>query len=489
MQKKYIIAIDEGSSSVKASLFDIKQNKIILSRKEPLERFFPKPLWVEQNAEEIFLKAKLCLDDILSSIDPTQVAGIGITNQRETTVLWNKKTGKPIHMAISWQCRRTSDQIKKLDKQTSDYIFKTTGLIPDAYFSATKIKWILKNNQTAKELLKENNLCAGTIDSFLIYRLTNKKSFVSDITNASRTMLLNIHSAKWDEKLLNIFSIPEKILPQIALNDEIVGYYDFERVKIPIAGVCGDQQSSLFGQTCFCEGDIKITFGTGCFLLLNTGSKLVYSKHNLVSTIALKLKDKPICYALEGSVFNCGTAVNWLKTTGIANSPSDCDKLAQEVKDSNGAYFVPAFTGLGSPYWQPQAKGILCGLLLNTNKNHITRAVLEGIAYSSCDVFKVLEKDYKNINSKIKVDGGVSRSKVCMQFLSDLIQKQISKSEEIEQTSMGAIYLCGLATGVYKNLNEIKKLYKVEKTYSPKIDKKQANSLYKNWQNVVKKTY
>ena len=485
--KKYIVAIDEGSSSVRAVVFDIQKNTVILSRKEKLKTFYPNPGWVEQDAEEIFKKAKACLDDVLDSIDPALVVGIGITNQRETTVVWNKKTGIPINNAISWQCRRTADYVKKELSGKANYIFKTTGLIPDAYFSATKIKWILDNNKKAKPLQKANNLCAGTIESFLVYKLTNHKSFITDITNASRTMLLNIKTGKWDPKLLDLFGVDEKILPEVVENDTVVGYYNFEGTDIPIAGICGDQQSSLFGQACFNKGDIKITYGTGSFMLLNIGKEVLYSKNKLVTTIALKRKNKPIYYAVEGSIFNCGTAVDWLENIGLTHGPKDCDRLALEVDNTNEAKFIPAFTGLGAPYWEPEAKASLLGILLNTNKSHIARAVLEGIAYSVYDVFKVLEKDFDFISKNIKVDGGVSNSEVCMQATSNMTQRNITKSKEVESTSMGVIYLCGLALGVYKHAAEIPKYYKSEKTYSPKINAEKVTEIYNNWKNAIKR--
>ncbi len=486
--KKYIVAIDEGTSSVRAVVYDVLKNEVVLSRKEKLKTFYPQPGWVEQDAEEIFQKSKACLDDVLEQIDPALVFGIGITNQRETSIMWNKKTGAPVAAAISWQCRRTADFIKSLEKTTKHYIFKTTGLVPDAYFSASKFRWLLRNNKKAQALLKQQNLCAGTIDSFLVFRLTNKQSFVSDITNASRTMLVNIKTGKWDEKLLSIFGIDEQILPEIVENDKIVGYYTFDGTIIPIAGICGDQQSSLFGQACFSKGDAKITFGTGSFMLLNTGKDLMFSKHKLVTTIALKLQNKPITYAIEGSIFNCGTAVDWLEKIGLTHGPKDCDRLALEVSNTNEAQFVPAFTGLGAPYWEPKAKASLSGLLLNTQKGHIARAVLEGIAYSVFDVFSVLEKDFSFIGKTIKVDGGVSNSAVCMQTTSNMTQRKLTKSKEVESTSMGVIYLCGLALGVFQNLADIKAHYKEETTYSPKISLEQKQEIYKKWKDAIKRT-
>jgi len=490
MNKKFIIAIDEGTSSVRACLYDTIKNKITLSRKEKITQYYPQPGWVEHDAEEIFQKTKMCLDDILSEIDANLVFGIGITNQRETTVCWNKKTQKPLQKAIVWQCRRTADFVSKnLTGKVETKIHKTTGLLPDAYFSATKIKWILSHNKKASTLLKSNNLCFGTIDSFLTFRLTGGKSFVTDITNASRTMLMNLKTGLWDDELLSLFDIPKSVLPEIVENDKIVGYYNFKGTNIPIAGLIGDQQSSLFGQACFDVGDIKATYGTGSFVLQNIGNKILYSKNKLVTTVAWKLKNQDIFYAIEGGIFNCGSAVNWLQNVGIINSPSDCDKMAECGEIVKGVFFIPAFTGLGAPYWNPNAKALLCGITQGVSKNQIARAVLEGIAFRVCDIFNVIYKDTNLSFNNIKVDGGVSRSNYAMQFESNLIQKNLDISEESESTSLGAIFMCGLATNAFKSLKEIKNIYKKSKSFKPKITLGDAKTLYDEYKKAVKRAF
>ena len=490
MDKNYIIAIDEGTSSVRAVLYSVKENKFILSRKEKITPYYPHPGWVEHDAEEIFQKTKRCLDDVLSEIDENLVFGIGITNQRETTVCWNRKTQKPLRKAIVWQCRRTAEYVEKnLRGKVGEKIHKTTGLIPDAYFSATKMKWILENDKKAPALLKSKNLCFGTIDSFLTFRLTNGKSFVTDITNASRTMLMNLKTGNWDDELLSLFNIPKTSLPEIVENDKIVGYYNFKGKDIPIAGIIGDQQSSLFGQACFDCGDVKATYGTGSFVLQNIGNKIVYSKNKLLTTVAWKMKNQNIFYAIEGSVFNCGSAINWLQNVGIINSPSDCDKMAESGEIVPGVYFIPAFTGLGAPYWNPEARALLCGITQGVTKNQIARAVLEGIAYRVCDVFNVIHKDTNLDFNSIKIDGGVSRSNYAMQFESNLIQKTLEISKESESTSLGAVFMCGLATGAFKNLTELKQVYQKSKIFKPKITSSSAKALYAEFKEAVKRAF
>ncbi|MBR1925714.1 MAG: glycerol kinase GlpK [Clostridia bacterium] len=490
MNKKFIVAIDEGTSSVRVSLYDVLKNKFTLSRRETITQYYPQPGWVEHDAEEIFQKTKMCLDDILSEIDESLVFGIGITNQRETTVCWNKKTQKPLQKAIVWQCRRTADYVSKnLTGSVAEKIHKTTGLLPDSYFSATKINWILTHNKKAPALLKSNNLCFGTIDSFLTFRLTGGKSFVTDITNASRTMLMNLKTGLWDDELLSLFGIPKSVLPQIVENDKIVGYYNFKGTDIPIAGIIGDQQSSLFGQTCFECGDIKATYGTGSFVLQNIGNKILYSKNKLITTVAWKLENQKTFYAIEGSVFNCGSAINWLKNVGIIKSPSDCDNMAETGEITKGVFFIPAFTGLGAPYWNPNAKAILCGITPGVSKNQIARAVLEGIAFRVCDVLNVIYKDTNLSFNTIKVDGGVSRSNYAMQFESNLIQKNIDISKESESTSLGAVFMCGLATKAFNSLEEIKKVYQKSKTFKPKMALSDAENLYDEYKKIIKKAF
>lgn len=485
MQKKYIIAIDEGTTSVRAVLFDVKGNKIILTSKQKFRQIFPQNGWVEHDAEEIWQKAELCLKDILRKINPEEVFGIGITNQRETVVMWDKKTGKPIYNAIVWQCRRTAKFCKThLKGAVATKIHKKTGLIPDAYFSATKIMWLLENIPKAKVLQAKNELCVGTIESFLAFKLTGE--FVSDITNASRTMLCNIKTKLWDDELLQLFKIDKSILPKIIDNDEIVGTYKYKKSEIIVAGLIGDQQSSMFGQCCFNKGDLKNTYGTGSFLLLNIGNQIEYSKHKLLTTIAWSV-NKKTTYAMEGSVFNCGSSIEWLKDIGLIDIVPEADRLAESVKSSNGVYFVPAFTGLGAPYWDAEARGMFCGLTRGSSKAHLARAVLDSIAFGVKDVYDIMYQDASTNKGTIRVDGGVSKSDFTMQYQSNLLGKTIQCSKEIESTSLGAIYMCGLAVGVWKNLKELGVLYKSSKTFKPKKTLQDMQVKYDGWKDAIKK--
>jgi len=485
MSKKYIMAIDEGTTSVRVSLYDIKKNKILTTLREPIESLFPVSGWVEQNAEETWQKTEGLLHKVLSKINPAEVFGIGITNQRETVVAWNKKTGKAICPAIVWQCRRTVDYCKKqLKGNIAQTIHRKTGLIPDAYFSATKIKWILENDTKAKTLQEQKSLCFGTMDSFLTFKLTGGKSFVTDLANASRTMLCNIKTGKWDSDLLALFNIQEETLPKIVDNDVVVGNYHYKGMGIPIAGLIGDQQSSLFGQLCINKGDLKNTYGTGSFMLLNIGDKPIYSKNRMVTTIAWRVKDK-IAYALEGSVFNCGSSIEWLKDLSIIQTPAESDILAESVKSSNGVYFVPAFTGLGAPYWDGNARALFCGITRGTTKAQMVRAVLDGIAFGVKDIYDVIHKDTELTQNVIHVDGGVSKSEFTMQYQSDLLGKNIQCAKEAENTSLGAIYLCGLATGVWNSLNELVKLYKPAKVFKPKKSQQIMMEKYEGWKKAV----
>ena len=488
-QKNYIIAIDEGTSSVRAVLFDVKKNKIVSSFSQGFQQIYPEPGWVEHNAEEIWQKTELCLKKMLNQISHQELFGIGITNQRETVVAWNRKTGKPIYNAICWQCRRTADLCNSMQTKVVHDIHKKTGLIIDAYFSATKIKWLKDNVPAFAKEEKAGNLCVGTIESFLVFKLTGGKSFVTDITNASRTMLLNINTKKWDKSLLELFDISENILPEIVDNNKIVGEYKHKGHSITIAGLIGDQQSSLFGQACFEKGDSKNTFGTGSFLLLNTGQEIVYSKHKLITTIAWQIDGKPT-YALEGSVFNCGTSIEWLKDLGIIKKASDCDSLANSVPSSNGVYFVPAFTGLGAPYWDGNARGLICGITRGTSIAHITRAVLDSIAFSVKDVYDIMLQD-ANLEMKkgiLRADGGVSKSEFTMQYQSNLLGLNVQCCQETESTSLGAIYMCGLATGAFKNIADLKKRYKPAKIYKPKKSFKIMTQKYEGWKDAIART-
>lgn len=484
---KYILTVDAGTTSVRAVLYDVLKNQFVKIEKQPFTQIFPKAAWVEHNAEEIWEKVEDCIKKVCKDINPKDIYGLGITNQRETVVTWNSKTLKPLTNAIVWQCRRTSKICEKLkESKMCKVIHNKTGLIPDAYFSATKIKWLLENNKEVKEALKNNTLMVGTIESFLVYKLTQGKVFVSDITNASRTMLFNIKTLEWDEDLLTFFNIPKNILPKVVDNDEIVGITNILGEEIKIAGLIGDQQSSLFGQGCFEEGMAKNTYGTGCFMLVNTSQKPIKSKHGLLTTIAYKQKGK-ITYALEGSVFNAGSVVNWaIDNLGMASSPEEITNLAYQVDSSEGVYLVPAFTGLGTPYWDMNARAIIVGLTRASDKRHISRAVLESMAFSSYDVLKTMQRDTKLKIKELHVDGGASENEKLMQFQCDLLQTNLKKYNQ-ESTCLGSVFMTGLAVGLYKNIQEIKSLLKSIRDYKPQ--KTEAEMLFqlKCWKGAVKK--
>lgn len=483
--KNYIIAVDEGTTSVRSVLFDVKKKKIVYSSKQTFKQIYPSDGYVEHDAEEIWRKTQKTLHDVLGQINPKDVYGIGITNQRETVVMWNKKTGKPIYNAIVWQCRRTVDFVEShLKGQVGKKIHTKTGLIPDAYFSATKIKWLLENVKEAKVLEKKNELAVGTIESFLAFKLTG--NHITDITNASRTMLLNINTKVWDDELLKLFNINEEILPKVINNDQIVGYYNYNGVSLTVAGLIGDQQSSLFGQACFKKGDLKNTYGTGSFLLLNIGDKPLLSKHKLLTTIAWSIKGKTT-YALEGSVFNCGSSIEWLKDIGFISSPAECDQLAESVQSSNGVYFVPAFTGLGAPYWDGKARAMFCGITRAANKANMVRAVLDSVAFSVKDVYDIMFEDASSKKGAIRVDGGVTKCNFIMQYQSNLLGREIKISAEKESTSLGAIFMCGLSVGVWKNLKELGEISKISKTFKPKKSLNYMNEKYAGWQDAIKK--
>jgi len=452
---KYILTIDEGTTSVRAVLYNTQTNKFEKIERRTFKQIFPQPAWVEHDATEIWQKTQECVLNVCKDINPQDIYGLGITNQRETIVAWDEQTKQPLCNAIVWQCRRTSKFCEKLKKgKNFKQIYSKTGLIPDAYFSATKIKWLIENNKNVKQSLKNGTLRVGTIESFLVYMLTEGKAFVSDVTNASRTMLFNIKTLEWDEGLLKLFNIPKNILPKVVDNDEIVGQTNILGSPIKIAGLIGDQQSSLFGQGCFEVGMTKNTYGTGCFMLMNIGNKIIKSKHGLLTTIAYKIKRK-LNYALEGSVFNAGSTVNWaIDNLGIATSPQELTDLAQSVDSSDGVYLVPAFTGLGTPYWDMDARAVICGLTRSTDKRHIAKAVLESIAFSSYDVLSTMQKDTKGKIKELHVDGGASENENLMQFQCDLLQTSLKKYHQ-ESTCLGSMFLTGLAMGVYKNLSEI----------------------------------
>ncbi|MFQ9246555.1 MAG: glycerol kinase GlpK [Clostridium paraputrificum] len=488
--KRYIIALDQGTTSSRAIVFDKNQNILGISQKE-ITQIYPKEGWVEHNPMEIWASQYGVLQEVMAKINisPKDIAAIGITNQRETTIVWDKTTGEPIYNAIVWQCRRTSKMIDQLkDSGIDKYIKKKTGLIPDAYFSATKIKWILDNVEGAREKADKGELLFGTVDTWLTWKMTEGEVHVTDYTNASRTMLYNIRELKWDEELLRIFNIPISMLPQVKNSSDVYGYISLREWKVPIAGIAGDQQAALFGQTAFNKGEAKNTYGTGCFLLMNTGEELVESKEGLLTTIAIGIENK-VQYALEGSVFVGGAVIQWLRDElKLISDASDSEYFASKVKDNGGVYLVPAFVGLGAPYWDMYARGTIFGLTRGTNKNHIIRAALESIAYQSKEIMETMEKE-SNINIKrLKVDGGASRNTFLMQFQSDIMNVEVSRPIITETTALGAAYLAGLAVGFWKDRNELSKGWYESERYYPSMIDEDRNKLYSKWKKAVERS-
>lgn len=488
--KKYIVALDQGTTSSRAIIFDKEQNIIGMSQKE-FTQIYPKEGWVEHDPMEIWATEYSVLQEVLAKSNITQedIAAIGITNQRETTIVWDKNTGKPVYNAIVWQCRRTAHICNELKKQgLEQYIKDTTGLVIDAYFSATKIKWILDNVEGAREKASRGELLFGTVDSWLVWKLTNGKVHITDYTNASRTMLYNIKELKWDEKMLEILDIPKSMLPEVRNSSEVYGYANLGvkgGVRVPIAGIAGDQQAALFGQAAFNKGDVKNTYGTGCFLLMNTGEKMVKSKNGLVTTIAIGMDNK-VQYALEGSVFVGGAVVQWLRDElEMISDSSDTDYFATKVEDNGGVYVVPAFVGLGAPYWDMYARGTIVGLTRGTNKNHIIRAALESIAYQTKDVLDAMVDEVKGDIKCIKVDGGASKNKFLMQFQSDIVGKKVIRPIITETTALGAAYLAGLAVGFWKNKDEISKFWYSSEEFNPNLDEEKREKYCKGWKKAV----
>ncbi len=488
--KKYIVALDQGTTSSRAIIFDKEQNIIGMSQKE-FTQIYPKEGWVEHDPMEIWATEYSVLQEVLAKSNITQedIAAIGITNQRETTIVWDKNTGKPVYNAIVWQCRRTAHICNELKKQgLEQYIKDTTGLVIDAYFSATKIKWILDNVEGAREKANRGELLFGTVDSWLVWKLTNGKVHITDYTNASRTMLYNIKELKWDEKMLEILDIPKSMLPEVRNSSEVYGYANLGvkgGVRVPIAGIAGDQQAALFGQAAFNKGDVKNTYGTGCFLLMNTGEKMVRSKNGLVTTIAIGMDNK-VQYALEGSVFVGGAVVQWLRDElEMISDSSDTDYFATKVEDNGGVYVVPAFVGLGAPYWDMYARGTIVGLTRGTNKNHIIRAALESIAYQTKDVLDAMVDEVKEDIKCIKVDGGASKNKFLMQFQSDIVGKKVIRPIITETTALGAAYLAGLAVGFWKDKDEISKFWYSSEEFNPNLDEEKREKYCKGWKKAV----
>ena len=479
----YVIAIDCGTTGTRAMLYDLDKNAFVSSGNMPIKQIYPHPAWVEQNASEIYANTLASMLNVLESAPERDgVLGIGITNQRETVIAWNRRTGQPVCNAIVWQCRRTAGFCEGL-RPHEGVIAEKTGLVVDPYFSASKIRWILDNVPEAKRLMEEGNLCVGTVDCYLIFRLTGGESFVTDYTNASRTMLFNINTLAWDDELLELFDIPKSILPEVKGCTEVFGYYDYHGKKIPIAGVAGDQQAALVGQACFEAGKGKITYGTGMFMLLSTGEQIARSKCGMVTTIGYSTAKK-VTYALEGSVFNAGSAVQWLRDElGFFRSSADSERFATKVPDCGGVSFVPAFTGLGAPYWNSDARATFTGISRGTNKYHLTRAVLESIAYSAKDIAINMVADSGVELTEIGCDGGASDNNFLMQFQADVLGVKLVRPVERESTALGAAYLCCMALGLMTEEN-ITALRMADRVFSPTANEAAENG-YKQYKIAV----
>lgn len=490
---KYIMAIDAGTTSNRCILFDEAGNICSIVQRE-FTQYFPKPGWVEHDADEIWSCGLGVIVEAMSRIGATakDIAAIGITNQRETTVVWDKNTGEPVYHAIVWQCRRTSDYCEELKEAGLEDLFKRkTGLVLDSYFSGTKIRWILENIEGAREKANKGELLFGTIETWFIWKLTKGKVFVTDYSNASRTLLFNINTLDWDDELLNIMDVPRSMLPKPVPSSCVYGYTDpfVLGAEIPVAGAVGDQQAALFGQTCFDEGNAKNTYGTGCFLLMNTGEKPVYSSNGLLTTIAWGLGDK-VKYALEGSVYTGGSLIQWLRDQmRFIDSADDSEYMAKKVSDSNGCYIVPAFTGLGAPYWDQYARGTILGITRGVNKYHIIRAALEAIAYQVNDIVKAMEVDSGIKLSSLNVDGGASANDLLMQIQADITNTNVSRPVCVETTAMGAAFLAGLAVGYWKDKSEIVKNLSIDKTFIPDIAEDERKKRVEGWHKAVKYSF
>lgn len=487
--KKYILAIDQGTTGSRAILFDVR-GRIVASAYREFRQYFPKPGWVEHNAEEIWKSCVFVIQKAVAAgrIDPRQIAAIGITNQRETTVLWDRKTSRPVHHAIVWQCRRTSELCRRLKKH-EPFIHKHTGLVLDPYFSGTKIRWLLENVPGLRQRASQGHIAFGTIDSWLIWKLTGGRSHVTDLTNASRTLLLNIRTKKWDERLLRIFRVPGKILPRLQTSGSVFGHT--QKIAglpagIPVTAVMGDQQAALYGQGCFDPGTSKNTYGTGCFIMLNTGKKFVISRKGLLTTLASDFKGGPL-YALEGAVFIGGAVVQWLRDglKAIRRS-SETEQAIRGLTDTHGVYVVPAFTGLGAPYWVSEARGLITGITRGVTMPHIIRAGLESIAYQTKDVFDAMQEAYGRPIGELKVDGGACKNNFLMQFQANILQEKIVRPKVVELTAKGVAQLAGVTAGVWRSAGELKRQYKIDRVFHPSLPSSKRDRLYGGWLKAVK---
>ena len=491
--EKYILSIDQGTTSSRAILFNQDGTIKGVAQRE-FKQFFPKSGWVEHDANEIWTSVLAVIAEVFNEndISPEQIAGIGITNQRETTVVWDKKTNRPIYHAIVWQSRQTQGICQELkDKGLEDKFREKTGLLLDPYFAGTKVKWILDNVDGAREKAENGDLLFGTIDSWLVWKLSGGKAHITDYTNASRTLVYNIHDLEWDKELLDILEIPESMLPEVKESSEVYAKtidYHFFGHEVPIAGIAGDQQAALFGQACFNRGDVKNTYGTGGFMLMNTGEEAVVSKNGLLTTIAYGLDGK-VNYALEGSIFVSGSAIQWLRDgLRMINSAPQTENYAERVESSEGVYVVPAFVGLGTPYWDAEARGAIFGLTRGTEKEHFTRATLESLCYQTRDVLEAMNSDSQIEVNNLRVDGGAVKNNFIMQFQADLLNVGVERPEINETTALGAAYLAGLAVGFWSSKDEIANRWKLEEKFEPKMEEKQREKLYKGWQKAVEAT-
>ncbi len=491
MSEKYILSLDQGTTSSRAIIFNQKGNICSIAQKE-IKQIFPTPGWVEHSPVEIWASQLSVATEAIAKfgIHPDQIASIGIANQRETTIIWSRKTGKPIYNAIVWQDHRTATICDKLiEEGYGNTVKQKTGLELDAYFSATKIAWILDNVAGARQRAENGELAFGTVDSWLIWNLTNGTSHLTDVSNASRTMLFNIHTLEWDDELLNIFNIPKKLLPTVKPNSGIFAHTAQKLIssKIPICGVAGDQQAAMFGQLCIKKGMVKNTYGTGCFLMLNTGNKPVFSNNKLITTIAWHINNE-VTYALEGSVFVAGAVIQWMRDEmNFIKKASEVEMLAAKVTDNGGVYFVPAFTGLGAPYWRQHAKGLIYGISRGTSKAHIARAAIESIAYQSYDVIKAMEKDINENVVYLRADGGASINSMLMQFQADILGITVERPEIQETTALGVAYMAGLAIGYWKNMDELSSQWCIDRAFTPLMHKNEVSKLIDNWHIAIEK--
>ena len=484
---KYILAIDQGTTSSRAMIIDENLN-IVSSFQQEVANTFPHPGWVLMDGYEIWVSVEyVCIKAVEKArINIQDIAAIGITNQRETTIVWDKKTGLPVYDALVWQSRQSAGICEEISKKGYGPLIKeTTGLTVDPYFSASKIRWILDNIEDGDERAKKGELLFGTVDSWLVYKLTKGKVHVTDVTNASRTMLMNLKTLDWDDKMLQIFNIDRSMLPKICDSSQIYGYTDLLGVQIPICSICGDQQSALFGQMCFEKGQCKNTYGTGCFLLFNAGNEPIYSKYDLITSVGWKIKNE-VVYVLEGSVFVAGAAIQWLRDgLKVIDNAAQTETIAKSLSDSAGVYVVPAFTGLGAPYWSQNSRGAIFGLTRGTTTNHIIRATLESLAYQSYDVIEAMQKDTNTKITSLQVDGGASNNDYLMQFQADILQTEIARPSNFETTALGAAMLAGLSSGLFKDKKDLLSKKEIDKVYQPQLDKNTVNDLIEGWKKAI----